>query len=172
MAGTDTSGQTAEQGQSFWGDLGEAVTGKAAAASTVRVGAGVADTWSGVNFIVDGQETNPGTGGGFRLDRDEAIQLQKKAVNLAEHYRKLTQHTERLTQMQSPADVQSCNTFTQAMTKSWQAGHSNTEQLRELWETLAEKLGKMLGIYEEQDEQSGKDIKQSGGQDSGGGYLG
>ncbi|MCP2256310.1 Excreted virulence factor EspC, type VII ESX diderm, partial [Prauserella aidingensis] len=124
------------------------------------------------NFIVDGQETNPGTGGGFRLDRDEAIQLQKKAVALAEHYNDLARRTNRLKQMETPADVQPCNAFTQTMTKSWDAGHSNTEQLRELWKTLAEKLGTMLGIYEEQDEQSGKDIKQSGGQDSGGGYLG
>ncbi|MCP2255642.1 hypothetical protein LY13_004423 [Prauserella aidingensis] len=172
MAGTDTSGQTAEHGQSFWGDLGEAVTGKAAAGSTVRVGAGVTDTWSGVNFIVDGQETNPGTGGGFRLDRDEAIQLQKKATALAEHYSGLTRTTEQLKHMGTPADVQPCNAFTQAMTQSWSAGHSNTEQLRDLWKNLAEKLAKMVGTYEEQDEQSGKDVKQSGGQDSGGGYLG
>lgn len=133
----------------------------------------LAETWSGINFVIDGKESNPGSGGGFQLNRDEGLALQKKAVKLADHYRGLRHYTASLQEMQSPADVQPCNTFTKAMTQSWEAGHSNTDQLRELWKSLAEKLGKMLGVYEQQDEQSGKDVKKSGGEDnSGGGYLG
>ncbi|GAA1250988.1 hypothetical protein GCM10009676_42200 [Prauserella halophila] len=145
------------------GDGGQLSTQDAAMAGTALGGGNI---FAAVNFVIDGKATNPGSGGGYEFDGDTAKGIFEEAKELAgrygQHYRKAQDIAEAAV---SPAEDPASVRFTQVAKRAWQVG---AERMRELWKfhhDLAEKLGKALGVYEEAEDQAGKDVKHAGGGD-------
>ncbi|CAM3028566.1 hypothetical protein SAXI111661_15090 [Saccharomonospora xinjiangensis] len=128
-------------------------------------GAGVmANLWNGVNFIVDGKPSVPGAEGGFDLDLATAEGLYREAVSLAHDLQKIWRDAEQLCETQPVADDPASVSFNNAGVEAFKAGAAHVKAEIEYYRGLARALGKALGMYQEADEQAGKDIAASGGE--------
>ncbi|WP_134718758.1 hypothetical protein [Saccharomonospora xinjiangensis] len=133
---------------------------------------GMANLWDGVNFIVDGKPSVPGAEGGFDLDLATAEGLYREAVSLAEDLEEVKRVAERLCETQPPADDPASVSFNNAGVEAFKAGAVHVQAEVDYYWSLARALGKALGLYQESDEQAGRDITASGGEsDAGGGFI-
>ncbi|MCP2254885.1 hypothetical protein LY13_004391 [Prauserella aidingensis] len=122
--------------------------------------------FAAVNFVVDGKETNPGSGGGYEFDGETAKGIYEEALTLAERYRDHMQAANDLVMYaQPPAEDTASVRFTEVAQRSWQVGAEHVADLWKFHRDLAEKLGRALGVYEEAEDRAGKDVKNAGGRD-------
>ena len=136
------------------------------------VGVSMAALWNNTNFIVDGRASAPGKGGGFELDVDTAEGLYREAVALAEDLREQAIVARSLRSTEPPAEDPASVGFNKVGAQAFEAGAQHVDAEWQFYQGLAEALGKALGVYQESDEQAGRDITIAGGEnDSGGGYV-
>ncbi|CAM2823276.1 hypothetical protein SAXI111661_03445 [Saccharomonospora xinjiangensis] len=133
---------------------------------------GMARLWDDTNFIVDGKPSQPGAEGGFDLDLATAEGLYREAVSLANDLAQIMIEADRLCETQPPADDPASVSFNNAGVEAFKAGAAHIQAEVEYFRSLARALGKALGVYQESDEQAGRDIFASGDEaKSGGGYI-
>ncbi|MEY7971256.1 hypothetical protein AB8O38_04565 [Saccharomonospora xinjiangensis] len=133
---------------------------------------GMATLWDDMNFIVDGKPSQPGAEGGFDLDLATAEGLYREAVSLANDLAQIAFVARRLRDIEPVADDPASVSFNNAGVEAFEAGAAHVQAEVEYFRSLARALGKALGVYQESDEQAGRDITASGGgTDSDGGYI-
>jgi hypothetical protein len=136
------------------------------------VGVSMAALWNNTNFIVDGRASAPGKGGGFELDVDTAEGLYREAKALAEELEHQAHEALRLRRIDPPAEDPASVSFNDVGSQAFEAGAQHVQAEADFYRGLALALGKALGVYQESDEQAGRDITIAGGEnDSGGGYV-
>ena len=136
------------------------------------LGAGMAALWNNTNFIVDGRASAPGKGGGFELDVDTAEGLYREAVALAYDLQEQAMAARRLRDIDPPAEDPASVGFNNVGIQAFEAGAQHVDAEWQFYRGLARALGRALGVYQESDEQAGRDITIAGGEnDSGGGYV-
>lgn len=136
------------------------------------LGAGMAALWNNTNFIVDGRASAPGKGGGFELDVDTAEGLYREAKALAYELWEQVRDARDLSSINPPAEDPVSVGFNDVGSQAFEAGAQHVQAEADFYRGLARALGKALGVYQESDEQAGRDITIAGGEnDSGGGYV-
>ncbi|GAA1241609.1 hypothetical protein GCM10009676_28410 [Prauserella halophila] len=136
-----------------------------------RVGEIAGNVWAGMNFVIDGKESNPGSGGGFEFDADTARGLYERANAIVHELQDQAWNARRLVETKAPADDPASQSFTKAGNEIFRRGAEHVDAEVKFYRDFARALGKAIGMYEESDEQAGKDVTKSGGEgDSGGGY--
>ncbi|WP_433408165.1 hypothetical protein ACQPZU_17800 [Saccharomonospora azurea] len=152
--------------------VGAAQLGLSVAPGGAAVGASMASLWRNTNFIVDGKASAPGTGGGFELDADTAEGLYREAAALALELDQQIYEADDLARTDPPAEDPASVGFNNVGSQAFYAGAQHVKAEADFYRGLAQALGKALGIYQESDQEAGRDITDSGGEDSsGGGFI-
>ncbi|WP_282770567.1 hypothetical protein, partial [Saccharomonospora viridis] len=126
------------------------------------LGAGMAALWNNTNFIVDGRASAPGKGGGFELDVDTAEGLYREAKALAYELWEQVRDARDLSSINPPAEDPVSVGFNDVGSQAFEAGAQHVQAEADFYRGLARALGKALGVYQESDEQAGRDITIAG----------
>nr|WP_255283760.1 hypothetical protein [Saccharomonospora azurea] len=132
----------------------------------------MAGLWRNTNFIVDGKASAPGTGGGFELDADTAEGLYREAAALALELDQQAFEADHLRETQPPAEDPASVSFNHVGSQAFDSGAQYVRAEADFYRGLAIALGKALGMYQDSDEEAGRDVTISGGEgDSGGSFI-
>jgi hypothetical protein len=149
-----------------------AQTGLSVAPGGAGLVASMASLWRDTNFIVGGKASAPGAGGGFELDIDTAEGLYREAASLARELDRQVYEADRLRETRPPAEDPASVGFNNVGSQAFDAGAQQVRAEADFYRGLASALRKALGMYQSADEEAGRDVTTSGGEDeSGGGFI-
>lgn len=139
------------------------------------------------DFIIDGQKGGAlaggaaalggsggggSGGGGWSMDRDEAQDLWKEVSEIAKDHEQQVQDAGRLARTQSPSEDFATVQMNKIGNEAWAMGARSVTAQRDYWQDLADALGKALGHTREADDEAGRQVAKSAGQDeSDGGVI-
>ncbi|MBB3049265.1 hypothetical protein FHS23_000260 [Prauserella isguenensis] len=148
FAGVEASGQAKASG-GFWDQAVFAVQG--------AKGTATADGWA------KGAVTSGPIAGGFMMDPETAEGMVRKAKWIADQMQQQRIKAERLLQSGPPAHDPGSDAFQKVAHAMFGLGAESVAAQWRRYRDIAEKLQKALDVYNETDEQAGKDAKKSGG---------
>lgn len=114
-----------------------------------------------------GAVTSGPVAGGFMMDPETAEGMVRKANWIADQMQHQAEAAEKLTGARPPAEDPGSLHFQGVAKAMFQLGSDNIRAQWKQYRDIAEKLQRALDVYNETDEQAGKDVKKSGG-DGGG----
>lgn len=148
FAGVEASGQAKASG-GFWDQAVFAVQG--------AKGTATADGWA------KGAVTSGPIAGGFMMDPETAEGMVRKAKWIAMEMQKQYLAADRLVSSEPPAKDPGSQAFQKVAVGLFELGAESVKAQWQRYTDIAEKLQKALDVYNETDEQAGKDAKKSGG---------
>ncbi|GAA1206571.1 hypothetical protein [Prauserella alba] len=154
-ASGSTSGSTGDNG-SFWDQATFAVKG--------AKGTATQDGWATVGGAVASDTGGGGStiAGGFMMDPETAEGMVRKAKWIAMEMQKNYLTADRLVHSEPPARDPGSEAFQSVAVGLFEVGSESMKAQWQRYTDIAEKLQKALDVYNEVDEQAGKDAKKSG----------
>ncbi|MBB3662262.1 hypothetical protein FB384_001166 [Prauserella sediminis] len=147
-AEASASGST-KDGAGFWDQATFAVKG--------AKGTATADGWA------MGAVTSGAVAGGFMMDPETAEGMVRKAKWISTQMREQHEKAKNLVYSEPPANDPGSEAFQSVATGMFELGSESMKAQWQRYRDIAEKLQKALDVYNEVDEQAGKDAKKSGG---------
>ncbi|MCR3722408.1 MULTISPECIES: hypothetical protein [Prauserella salsuginis group] len=154
MADDVSASGSGTEGDSFWDQAAFAIKGDKGIATQ--------GGWA------MGAVTSGPIAGGFMMDPETAEGMVRKAKWAADRVRQAVEDSERLRNAQPPAEDTASRHFQDVAVEMFRIGADHQYVLWKRYRDIADKLQKALDVYNETDEQAGKDVKKSGGDDGGG----
>ncbi|GAA1251162.1 hypothetical protein GCM10009676_42420 [Prauserella halophila] len=148
-ASTRGSGEASTSGGSFWDQAMFAVKGDK--------GSATAEGW------LKGDVTSGPGSGGFEMDPESAEDMVKQAKSIAMEMQEQYLKAEGLIKSEPPAKDPGSEAFQSVAVPMFGLGADSVKAQWQRYTDIAVKLEKALEIYNETDEQAGKDAKKSSG---------
>ena len=156
FAGVEASGEVSTSGGSGGGS-GDSFWDKAVFAVQGEKGTATADGWA------KGAVTSGPVAGGFMMDPETAEGMVRKAKWIATQMRQQYERAKGLIRSEPPAKDPGSEAFQNVAHGLFDLGSESIKAQWQRYVDIAEKLQKALDVYNETDEQAGKDAKKAGG---------